>query len=86
MITREAVVQQILAHLNGTLSERDLVRWAEDAFVSMSESDDEQPDETLLLDILGYMGAGDTPGFPLTWATLSDFLEQLGTRVKVVTT
>jgi hypothetical protein len=85
MITREVVVQQILAHLNGELSEHELVHWAENAFITLSESDDEQPDEALMLDILGYLGAGDSPGFPLTWTTLSDFLEQLGTRVRVVT-
>jgi len=85
MISKEAVVGKILAYLNGEVSETDFVRWAEDSFVALTESDDEIHDEPLLLDILGYLGAGDTPDFPLTWGVLSDFLEGLGTRVRVVT-
>lgn len=84
MITKRLVVDQILAHLNGELSETELVHWAEDAFVTLSESDQDVDDESIILDVLGYLGAGDTPGFPLTWAVLSDFLEQLGTKVRVV--
>ena len=84
MITKRLVVDQILAHLNGKLSEAELVHWAEDAFVTLSESDQDVDDESTLLDVLGYLGAGDTPGFPLTWVVLSDFLEQLGTKVRVV--
>jgi hypothetical protein len=84
MITREMTAEQILAYLNGTLSESGLVAWAEDAFVQLSESDEDALQEDLLLDILGYLGAGDTPNFPLTWTTLSDFLGRLGVRVRVV--
>ncbi len=84
MMSRDAVVRQIIAYLNGEITERDLVRWAEDHFVKLSEADQEIADETLLLDILGYLGAGDTPDFPLTWGVLSDFLEALGTRVRVI--
>jgi hypothetical protein len=84
MITQESVTKKILAHLNGTVSERELVHWAENALVSLSESDEDVPNEALLMDILGYIGAGDSPGFPLTWEILSGFLEQLGTRVRVI--
>ncbi len=81
---KNTVVKQILAHLNGALTETELVRWAEDTFVMLTESETDVPDENMLLDILGYIGAGDTPGFPLTWMTLSDFLEQLGVKVRVI--
>ncbi|PJF31000.1 MAG: hypothetical protein CUN51_05845 [Candidatus Thermofonsia Clade 1 bacterium] len=84
MITKEAVAQQLWGYLNGRLSEAELVAWAEASFVQLSESDADMPDEALLLDILGYIGAGDTPDFPLTWAILSDFLAQLGVRVRVI--
>lgn len=59
-----------------------LIAWAEDFFVELSERDDEF--EPTLLDILGYIGAGDTPGFPLSWGVLSGFLDQLGVHVRVV--
>jgi len=84
MISKAVVVSRILAYLNGELAEADLVRWAEDAFVALTESDDEIDDEALMLDILGYLGAGDSPDFPLTWGVLTDFLESLGTRVQVI--
>jgi len=84
MISKAVVVSRILAYLNGELAEADLVRWAEDAFVALTESDEEIDDEALMLDILGYLGAGDSPDFPLTWGVLTDFLESLGTRVQVI--
>jgi len=84
MLTLEAVAHKIIAFLNGELNETELVHWAEDAFVVLSESAADVPGEAALLDILGYLGAGDTPGFPLTWSTLSDFLDQLGVKVRVV--
>ena len=31
-----------------------------------------------------YIGAGDTPGFPLTWEVLSGFLDTLGMKVRVI--
>ncbi len=86
MITQDIVVEKILAHLNHRLSEVELVRWAEDALVQVSESDADIPNEEAILDVLTYLGAGDTPGFPLSWSVLSEFLERFGVRVKVVTT
>jgi hypothetical protein len=77
MITQERVAQKILAYLNGEILQAELVDWAEDAFVELSEMDEDVPNESVLLDILGYLGAGDTPAFPFTWSTLSDFLDQL---------
>ncbi len=84
MITQQVVIEKIMAHLNGDLGEAELVRWAEDAFVAVSESDTTIPHEDMLLDVLGYIGAGDTTGFPLTWSVLSEFLERLGAKVRVV--
>jgi hypothetical protein len=70
--------------LNGELTEEELVHWAEDAFVTLSESYTGLANEGTIIEVLGYIGAGDTPGFPLTWSVLSKFLKQLGTRVRVV--
>jgi len=84
VITQEKVVEKILAHLNGELTEAELVDWAENAFVELTESDVDTPHEDALMDALMYIGAGDTPGFPLTWEVLSGYLEQLGTKVRVI--
>lgn len=86
MITQDTVVEKILAHLNHQMTEEQLVHWAEDALVEVTESDADIPNEEALLDVLAYLGAGDTPGFPLSWAVLSEFLARFGVRVQVVTT
>ena len=86
MITQEIVVEKILAHLNHQMTEQQLVRWAEDALVKVTESDADIPNEDALIAVLAYLGAGDTPGFPLSWSVLSEFLAQFGVRVHVVTT
>lgn len=86
MITQDVVVEKILAHLNHQITEAELVQWAEDALVKVFESDADIPNEEAILDVLTYLGAGDTPGFPLSWSVLSEFLERFGVRVQVVTT
>ena len=84
MITQENVAKKILAYLNGEIPQAELVDWAEGAFVELSETDADVPNESALLDILGYLGAGDTPAFPFTWSIFSDFLDQLGVKVRVI--
>lgn len=84
MNPKDAVISHLLSHLNGQITEAELVAWAEEFFVELSERDDEFAFESVLLDILGFIGAGDTPGFPLSWGVLSGFLDQLGVRVRVI--
>ena len=36
------------------------------------------------MNVLAYIGAGDAPGFPLSWSALSRLLEQFGVKVRVV--
>lgn len=84
MITQELVGDKILAYLNGAMGEIDLVHWAEDALLELTEYEGEIPNESAVMDILMYVGAADTPGFPLTWDLLSGFLEQLGMKVRVI--
>ena len=83
MQSRDELINKIVEHLNGAVTEAELVQWAEDKLVQAVEADEDAPDELLLLDILGYIGAGDTPDFPLTWEVLSGFLHQLGVKVRV---
>jgi hypothetical protein len=86
MITQDMLVEKILAHLNDEMTEAELVHWAEDALVLVSESDDDLANEEAILDVLAYLGAGDTPGFPLSWTVLSGFLARFGVKVRVVST
>ncbi|MFC1959736.1 hypothetical protein ACFLYO_03395 [Chloroflexota bacterium] len=81
MITREIVLQRFLAYLNREITLADLVDWAENAVMDANIAPD---DAELLMEILGYLGAADSPGFELTWEVCYGFLTQLGTPVKVV--
>lgn len=83
MISQEIVIQKILEYLNDQIELLTLAYWAEDALLTLSETDEDVSNDDILMDILGYIGAGDTPYFPLTWDVLSKFLEQLGARVRV---
>ncbi len=83
MITRAAVVDKFLSSLNREMSLDELVDWAEDA---VFEADLDPDDADLLMDILGYLGAADSPGFELTWEVCYDILTRLGSPVKVVPT
>jgi hypothetical protein len=51
------------------------VAWAEVKLEIVSESDEDLSDEDMLLNMLGYIGACDTPDLPLTWQVLSHFLQ-----------
>ena len=84
MITQSIISQKILDHLNAKLSQEDLVAWTENAFVELTESNIDADNEPVLLDALAYIGAGDSPGFPLSWAVLSGFLGAMGTKVRVI--
>ena len=84
MINRDVVIDMIIGYLNGTVAEAELVRWAEDAFVLLAESDVDVPQEATIAEALGYLAAADSPGFPLTWSVLSGFLAQLGVHVRAV--
>jgi hypothetical protein len=86
LITHEVLVEKILAYLNHRLTEAELVRWAEDALVVASDGDADIPNEGAVLHVLAYLGAADTPGFPLSWSALTEFLARFGVKVQVVTT
>ena len=62
-----------------------LVSWAEDAMVTFTESNLRPPDADAIWDTLLYLGAADSPGFPLTWEAIKEMLEHLGRPVQNVT-
>lgn len=82
--TSEAVIEQLLAYLNQRIDRQALVHWAEDALFALSESDADIPNVDVLMEVLGYLGAADTPSFPLTWERIAAFLEKLGAHVEVL--
>ena len=81
MITREVVLKHFMAYLNREITLDELVDWAENAMMDAAFDPD---DEVMLLAIVGYLGAADSPGFELTWEVCTEFLSRLGTSVKVV--
>jgi hypothetical protein len=82
MATRSDVSEKLLAYLNGDITLSELVEWAENCFVTGGFGPDEDID--MLVDIVMYLAGADTAYFPLTWDICSDFMNQLGTPVKVV--
>ncbi|HVU13222.1 MAG TPA: hypothetical protein VHD90_18215 [Phototrophicaceae bacterium] len=82
MITRQTVSEKLLAYLNGAITLSELVDWAENCFVTGGFAPEE--DIELLTDIVMYIAGADRPYFPLTWETISDFLNRLDSPVKVV--
>ena len=85
MITQEILAEKILAYLNGQISLDDLVGWSEDAVVTFTESEQRAPGADAIWDTLLYLGAADSPGFPLTWEAIKEMLEHLGRPVQGVT-
>lgn len=83
MITRQTVSDKLLTYLNQEITLAELVDWAENCFVTGGFGPDEDID--LLADIVMYLAGADTAQFPLTWDVCLDFMNQLGTPVKVVT-
>ncbi len=81
-ITRTTVSDQLLAYLNQEITLAQLVNWAENTFIDDILTPDE--DIPLLNDILMYLAGADTAQFPLTWDICADFMERLGTPVKVI--
>jgi hypothetical protein len=81
MITRQIVIDKLLDYLNHRIALAELVDWAETSLIDTAF--EPEKDTTLLMDVLTYLGAADTPDFPLTWDVLSEFLDHLGARVQV---
>ena len=82
MINRQIILEQLNDHLNHQMTLALLVDWAENALIEPIFSANDDVD--LLMDVLMYLGAADSRGFPLTWEVLSDFLTRLGGRAHVV--
>ncbi len=82
MITSEVILKQLKTYLNRQITLAELVDWAETTLIEPNIPENENAD--LIMDVLMYLGAADTQGFPLTWEMLSNFLERLGGSVRVI--
>ncbi len=82
MTTRQTILDKLNAYLNHQITLAELVNWAENTLIEPNIPEDE--DANQIMDMLMYLGAADTRGFPLTWEVLSDFLERLGGNVRVI--
>jgi hypothetical protein len=82
MITRQIILERLDTYLNHQITLAELVEWAENALIEPDIPENENAD--LLMDVLMYLGAADTRGFPLTWDILSDFMDKLGGSVRVI--
>lgn len=81
-ITRQVLSDKLLAYLNHEITLGALVDWAENTFID--DVLEPEADTELLNDILQYLAAADTVQFPLTWEICAEFMDRLGTPVKVV--
>ena len=82
MITRQTILERLDAYLNHQIALADLVAWAEEMLIEPDIPDNEDAD--LIMDVLMYLGAADSRGFPLTWDILSSFMNRLGGHVRVI--
>lgn len=82
MITRQIILEKLHSYLNHQFTLAELVDWAENMLIEPNIPEDE--DVGLVMDVLMYLGAADSRGFPLTWEVLSDFVARLGGNVRVI--
>ena len=81
MLTRHVILTQIDRYLNRQITLAQLVDWAENALMEPTIPTNEDADT--IMDVMSYLGAADTRGFPLTWDRLEEFIARLGGRVLV---
>lgn len=82
MLTKQLVLNKLNAYLNHEITLTQLVDWSEQILI---EPDIQPPsDVDDIVDVLMYLGAADSKGFPLTWEILSLFMHRLGGQVRVV--
>ena len=80
-ISRQIVADKITDYLHGTVTQTELVDWAERALM---DADFDKSDVDLLTDIVGRLGLADVAEFGLRWQDCEEFLRRLGYRAKVI--
>ena len=82
VITQDVLLNKLYARIRHEITLPELVAWAENTFVD--EEIEIEGDLELLDDIIMYLAAADTRGFPLTWDVLTEFVEKLGGKMPVI--
>ena len=82
MVTKTLLLEKLYSFIRHETTLPVLVDWAENWFVDGDVDLDD--DVELLSDIIMYLAAADTRGFPLTWEVLSEFVEKLGGKMPVI--
>jgi hypothetical protein len=82
MITRAVVTEKLLAYLNQQITLRELWEWAGLCLVDSEFAPEE--DAEMLFDMVMYIAGAHHKYFPMTWDVITEFLGQLGVKVKVV--
>ncbi|HYJ05914.1 MAG TPA: hypothetical protein VEX43_12330 [Chthoniobacterales bacterium] len=80
-ITRQIAADKIADYLHGTLSQTELVDWAER---TMMDAEFEDKDIDVLSEIIGRLGLADVAEFGLRWQDCEEFLRRLGYRARVI--
>ncbi len=82
MVTKAVLLEKLYSFICHETTLPVLVDWAENWFVDGDVDLDD--DVELLSDIIMYLAAADTRGFPLTWEVLTEFVEKLGGKMPVI--
>ena len=75
VVTRETVAQKLTAYLQQRVTLKDLVDWAERAFMDGEFSGE---DIETVRDIVARLGLADVLAFGLTWEDCITYLRRLG--------
>ena len=80
VVTKQQVAVQLLNYLQSNITLKNLVSWAEDAIM---ESNIQDEDTQLIIDILGKLGLGDVKEFGLYWDDCVDMMKKLGYDLRI---
>ena len=80
MITRKIIAENLLAYMQGKISLKQIVSWAEDA---MMDSDFENNHEREISETLAKIGLIDVNTFGLLWEDCDNIIHKLGFNVKI---
>jgi len=80
-MTQQTILQKLNEYLNHEITLAQLVDWAETALIEPDIPQSEDADA--IMDVLMYLAAADSRGFPLTWDIVTTFVERLGGSLRV---
>jgi hypothetical protein len=82
-VTRKIVAQKIIDYLHHSITQSELVDWAESM---MMDADFATEDFETLWEIVSRLGVADVKAFGMTWDDCQKFLSRLGYQARVMVT